>query len=132
MILNIENQTKIELDFSPLEEIYVKAEQIKLLPKDYTLDLCLCDSEFICRQNKEFRGLEQKTDILSFELSSNYGSLLICLEYLRDRSGKKGLAQDLHSVFAHGVCHLAGYDHFTDEQKKTMQTKELALLQADE
>ena len=129
MRLNIENQTKIDLDLSLLEGIRIRSEQIKLLPEDYTLDLSFCDGTFIRQHNKMFRGLDQKTDVLSFELTSTYGSMLICLEYLRHRSGNKALAQDLQSVFAHGLCHLAGYDHFTDEQKRAMQTKEKALLQ---
>ncbi len=129
MGLNIENQTKIEADFSQLEEIYARAQQLKLLPEEYQLELCLCGQDFIAEQNKAFRGLEQKTDVLAFELNRNYGSLLICLEYLKGRSGKQGLAQDLYSVFAHGICHLAGYDHLTLELKQKMEAQEATLLQ---
>ncbi len=130
MGLNIDNQTEVKADFLPLAAIYERAIMAKILPEDYALELCLCGAEFIRQHNKVFRGLDQKTDVLSFEMSSSSGSLLICLEYLLSRSGKDGLAEDLQAVFAHGICHLGGCDHLTKEQTAQMKAKENAILQA--
>ena len=128
MSLNIDNQTKVEVEFSRLEAIYEKAQDVGVLCKDYALELCLCDADFMRQHNRDFRGLDEKTDVLSFVMSPVSGSLLVCLEYLLARSGKKGLEEDLQAVFAHGICHLAGCDHLTAAQTRQMQTKEDLLL----
>ncbi len=131
MSLNIDNQTKIKVDLVRLESIYAKASEAGLLCQDYELEVCLCDAQFIRRHNKDFRGLDEKTDVLTFAMTPSSGSLLICLEYLLDRSGAEGLAKDLQTVFAHGVCHLAGSDHLTAEQTKKMQAQEKLLMSKD-
>lgn len=125
----INNRTDFAINDDRLTQIYQKAVELAFLPNGYELDVCLCDAEFICQYNKDYRGLASKTDVLSFELSEFAGSVLICLEYLWERSGEAGFEQDLYSVFAHGICHLSGDDHFTTQQRNIMKSKENTLLE---
>ncbi len=125
----INNRTDFKIDCGKVEQIYEKAVKNGFLPVGYELDVCLCDAEFIRQHNRDYRGLAEKTDVLSFELSEFAGSVLICLEYLWERSGEEQFAQDLLSVFTHGVCHLAGEDHVTAEQRELMKFKEDRLLE---
>ncbi len=129
MSVLIDNRTDFKISCKRLEQIYEKAVKIGVLPKGYELDVCLCESDFICQYNKDYRGLAAKTDVLSFELSEFAGSVLICLEYLWERSGKEQFEQDLFSVFAHGICHLSGDDHITLEQRKLMSSREKMILE---
>jgi probable rRNA maturation factor len=72
--------------------------------------------------NLKFRGLNQSTDVLSFrnqkedwETEETYlGDILISVE-TADRQRKETLLQELKLLSLHGLLHLLGYDHQTDE-----------------
>lgn len=115
----------------------------------------LCSDEKITEINKAFRGLNRSTDVLSFP-SIRYPSGMTarsCEHLIRrefdDESGTCFLGDIILSVphvfsqaeeyghsaereasylLVHGICHLMGYDHMTEEDKKQMRSLEEKIL----
>lgn len=70
--------------------------------------------------NKEFRGKDYATDVLSFGSmdSESLGELILCPEVLKRQAQEHGLSyqKELGYMLLHGVLHLLGYDHETSEK----------------
>ncbi len=80
---------------------------------DGHLSLELVDAERIRQLNRDHRGKDKPTDVLSFPLDGagpsagprELGDVVICPEH----------TEDLTEAAVHGVLHLCGYDHETDD-----------------
>ena len=91
------------------------------------------------RLNHEFRGKDQATNVLSFPFEplpgvdlDHLGDLVICAAVVaREASaqGKPPVAHWAHMV-VHGMLHLQGYEHETDEQAAEMEGLETRILSA--
>ncbi|MGA8043270.1 MAG: rRNA maturation RNase YbeY, partial [Terracidiphilus sp.] len=85
----------------------------------------------IRRLNREFRGKDKATDVLSFPAAEmagdEAGDLAISVETARKQAFEQGhaLGTELKVLMLHGLLHLAGYDHETDEGQ--MARRERAL-----
>ena len=74
--------------------------------------VALVDAERMRALNREHRGLDKTTDVLSFPVDGpapaagprELGDVVICPEH----------TEDLSEAVVHGVLHLCGYDHETD------------------
>jgi probable rRNA maturation factor len=80
----------------------------------------------IKKLNQDFRGQNYSTDVLSFptaaetfesEDRSKLGEVVICLERAQTQSRENGLTftNEVQQLILHGVLHLCGYDHETDD-----------------
>jgi probable rRNA maturation factor len=77
------------------------------------LALALVDEEHIRELNREHRGLDEPTDVLSFPIDESaaasgpreLGDVVIC----------PSRTEDLNEAVVHGVLHLCGHDHETDD-----------------
>lgn len=89
------------------------------------------------RLNRKFAGKDRPTDVLSFpagpatgESEPYLGDVFISVE-TADRQRPGPLSRELQTLALHGVLHLLGYDHETDqgqmEQIETSLRKELRL-----
>lgn len=87
--------------------------------------------------NKFFRGKDSTTDVLSFPSepdefdpdSSNLGDIVISVERAEKQGRENGLTpeNEIKQLILHGVLHLCGYDHETDDGE--MNKLELHLRQ---
>lgn len=85
------------------------------------------------RLNKQWRGKDKVTDVLSFE---DVGEILICYPKARQQAAELGHSTRDEVVFllVHGVLHVFGYDHERPADAKRMfplQTKILTRLGVD-
>ncbi len=114
---------------------------------DFDLSILLTNNKTIQRYNREYRKEDEPTDILSFpyhpklkageriqaqaQEDKNLGDLIISLEYVREDAAKqqKSINEHLRMLLCHGICHLLGYDHDTDETHTVMEEKECWLLE---
>ena len=89
----------------------------------------IVDAARIQELNLDHRGVDGPTDVLSFPIDElgpapgprELGDVAICPEYCVDMS--------LHETAIHGVLHLCGYDHETDDgQMLALQDEILATL----
>ena len=83
--------------------------------------------------NKEYRGKDKATDILSFtygEEEEQIGDLALCLDVAEAQAKENGwdLQTECIRLLAHGFTHLLGYDHETEDEEKEMIEVEIKLL----
>ena len=113
---------------------------------DFDLGILLTTNRTIRCYNREFRHKDKATDILSFSYhpqlkagsrikvktsdDKNLGDLVISLESVREDAKKWNVSfeERMRTLLVHGICHLLGYDHISDDDYKKMHRKELMLL----
>lgn len=100
--------------------------------------VCFVDSTASAELNQQYRQKSGATNILSFpydELpgveTNLLGDLVICAEVVMTEADaqKKTVAQHLNHLLVHGILHLLGYDHLTEEQANIMEALEIEALQ---
>jgi probable rRNA maturation factor len=89
------------------------------------------------RLNREYRGKDQPTNVLSFpassverELAASLGDLAICAAVVADEAREQGKAPRAHwaHMVVHGVLHLHGYDHQSARDARRMEGLEVEIL----
>jgi probable rRNA maturation factor len=127
-MIELDNQT----DFNglPLDII----ERITQTLTDKDVELIIVDNETIRELNKTYRGIDKPTDVLSFPLEQTpgapLGSVVISVEKAKEAAQKLGhsVHDEITLLYIHGLLHLLGYDHETDEGQ--MRQKEVELIEA--
>ena len=140
---------KNEQNDTPINAEQIKQDAQKILDaldySDFDLGILLTTNTEIQRLNKQYRDKDKATDILSFPFHTitagerivpksaddkNLGDLIIAPEYVQNNLAQwnQTFEQRLRVLLVHGICHVLGYDHITDEDYKKMQEKESALL----
>ena len=93
--------------------------------------ILLADDKTLRRLNRDFRGKNKATNVLSFPGAGDYaGDIAIAHGVTRGEakaSGKKFADHAAHLV-VHGVLHLAGYDHERPKDAKLMEPLEVKIL----
>lgn len=102
-----------------------------------TVSVAIVSENTIQHLNAQYRNKDEVTDVLSFNLMSDYssedmtlGEILICYNKALAQSQKLGhsIEYEIAILCLHGLCHLIGYDHQTDEDYQKMKEKEIELL----
>lgn len=82
--------------------------------------------------NKEYRGIDKVTDVISFALEDNsnivynntrvLGDIYICIPRMLEQSSSYGhsIKRELSFLTIHGLLHLLGYDHMEKEDEEKM------------
>lgn len=110
-MLEIDNQTPLESDFLLLEKI------ANALAPTQIIELVLVSDETMREINRDLRGCDYATDVLSFPLEAiphtPLGSVVINMPLAQTNALKLGhrLEDEIALLFIHGVLHLLGYDH---------------------
>nr|CCA15916.1 conserved hypothetical protein [Albugo laibachii Nc14] len=116
----------------------------------WDLSVILTTDQQLHRLNKQFRKQDKTTDILSFP-SHNInqpgrfpnvrtpedrylGDIYISLPYVKKYCDEEGtdINEQMRVLFAHGICHLMGYDHETDQEHERMAKAEDYLLRCSQ
>lgn len=116
--INFVNDTKFNLDEGAIREI-VKTTLSKLEVKnDIILEIILTSDSEIQKLNNLHRKIDKPTDVLSFPQSqikssklNILGSIIICPKIASERN------ESTEDLVKHGLLHLTGYDHETDQKK---------------
>ena len=111
----------------------VKAAALAEGRKDLEVALRLCGDPEIHALNRAWRGKNKPTDVLAFAQreaasadSDLLGDIVISVETAK-RQAKRGLYAELLHLTSHGLCHLLGYDHRTDDEERVMNARAAAL-----
>lgn len=101
---------------------------------DCELSLVLSDNGYIRELNREYRGIDRATDVLSFPLEDDFmlGDVVISVEKAITQAGEFGVSLDeeLGRLLVHGTLHLIGFDHVKGGwQARRMKIKEDELME---
>ena len=119
-----------EQDFTAIIEQALKTLGIE---DDVEVSCVLVDDERIHEINREYRHIDRSTDVISFAMEDNdqfyvegmprtLGDIFISVDHAKKQAEEYGhsLRREMCFLFTHGILHLLGYDHMTDEQEKEM------------
>lgn len=128
--VNIENRAwkKYKIDFEKIANTAVSA-----VYKDSEVSITLVDDKQIHKLNKQYRGMDKPTNVLSFELGDDVllGDIFISLDTVKREAADAHISVEEHvaHMVVHGMLHLQGYDHIKDKEAKVMEAKEIKILQ---
>lgn len=115
----------------------------KLANKNLYVNVVLTNAKNIKSINKEHRGIDKETDVLSFPMFEKnevanldntnediLGDMVISIERVEEQAKEYGhsFERELAYMVVHSFYHLLGYDHMTEEDKKEMREKEENVL----
>jgi len=141
LLRQLDIQRIVELDSLPSDDDFQLWVDKALA--DYSQDaevvIRIVDSEEMTELNSQYRAKQGPTNILSFpfELPDGVegidllGDLVVCAAVLEQEAKQQNKALSAHwaHIVIHGVLHLLGYDHLTDDEAIEMESKEIVLLQ---
>ena len=159
MTINIiyENESEQDLGLDPVKEAMLTAQKVLELegcPCDVQICLTLTDPEGIQEANREFRGIDAVTDVLSFPMSDFaepadfasvqedpscidldtgellLGDILINTDRVISQAKEYGhsIRREYCFLVAHSVLHLVGYDHMEPDEAAVMEEKQEKAL----
>ncbi|MDQ2106151.1 rRNA maturation RNase YbeY [Azospirillum isscasi] len=106
------------------------------------LSVVLADDALVHRLNREYRGKDKPTNVLSFALTEAeepelgedvpvmLGDVILAWETVAREAAEQGKTPSDHMthLVVHGVLHLLGYDHETDDEAEEMEQLETDVL----
>ena len=119
---------------SPMEALLEAEDQ-----PPSTIEVLITDENGIRELNKQFRGIDSATDVLSFpsgdgpEATHTLGEVAICLPIAEAQAAARGvpLESEVACLAVHGGLHLLGYDDETEEGRRVMVDKMNAIVSAN-
>ena len=135
-MIEIANLTKQKVK----QDLIVKIAQKVLLgekAKKWNISICFVGCAKIKELNKNFKGKDAQTDVLSFAgleidgCKEKVGEIFVCLKEVQANAKKDGqsLREALDWAVVHSILHLLGYDHEKSEKDAgIMRKKEQAYL----
>ncbi|MDR0921517.1 MAG: rRNA maturation RNase YbeY [Lactobacillales bacterium] len=121
------------------------------LPEDTEMSVTFMDNAAIQVINREYRGKDMPTDVISFALEEdgedempiifdsedelfprNLGDIMISIERAQEQAAEYGHSyeRELGFLAVHGFLHINGYDHMTPEDEKEMFDLQDEILDA--
>ncbi len=115
----------------------------KLGIENWDLSILLCRDPFIANLNREYRQIDGPTDVLSFEQGDEYvddsgvtwlsaGDIVVSVDSLLANSRDFGVSPDeeLKRLVIHGILHLDGMDHATNDPREEMLERQEDILRS--
>ena len=121
-----------------INETNEKIEQMATIKE--LLDFIVANNNYIHKINKEYRGIDKETDVISFALEDNIdevklefrilGDIYISIEKAREQAllYEHSFLRELAFLTVHGLLHLLGYDHIDKKDEEVMFGKQEELL----
>lgn len=123
----LENKSACRIPSTQLNAFAKRVHTELRLPGDVAI-LVASDNE-LRRLNRQFRGKDSATDVLSFpaDVPGHTGDIAISAEIAATNARALGLSltSELKVLILHGLLHLAGYDHETDNGEMAARESEL-------
>ena len=154
----VENESETEFSFDIqdiLERIMGAVMDMEHCPYETTVNLLLTDNEGIRAYNRDYRGQDRETDVLSFpnipferagdfslveSCEADYfdpdsgelvlGDIILSVERIQSQARDYGHSELREFAFltAHSLFHLCGYDHMDEQEAAVMEEKQETVL----
>lgn len=129
-MIYLDNQTTLPVDLEALTKIEeaLSTQEVELI---------ITDDETMRELNAEYRDKDSVTDVLSFPMDAPFteqsvfdmplGSIIIAESFVREKAKEHGhtIQDELSLLFIHGLLHLLGFDHESDDGEMRAREKEL-------
>ena len=116
-----------KIDFEKIVNMVVGAKY-----KNAEVSIILTDDAEIHEINRTYRNIDKPTNVLSFELGDDVllGDIYISYDTVKKEAREQGISFHDHvaHMVVHGMFHLLGYDHLTDEEAVLMEMREIKVL----
>ncbi|WP_216830051.1 rRNA maturation RNase YbeY [Alkalihalobacterium elongatum] len=144
----LDETTSITEDqFQLTKEVISKAAEMEGLTGPIEISITFVDDERIKEINRDYRGKDTPTDVISFALNEAgeeevqiidpegpnvLGDIIISIPRTIEQaqSYEHSFERELGFLLVHGFLHLLGYNHLTDEEEKTMFSRQEEILNA--
>ncbi len=142
---DIIDKTRKILEFY-ISDIYKESCLNNEVFSSITLDIVFCDSKKTHELNRDYRDKDYPADIITFAIFAddenhfifdgdiNLGEIIIAMDKVeegvnRDISNSKNWKQELMFLISHGLMHLLGFDHQTEEEYNFVISKQKQALE---
>ena len=158
MTFYVENETESSLPFDVediVEKVCTAVLDAEGCPYEVQINVVITDNAGIRELNREARGIDRETDVLSFpnvdfeaegvfdideDAEADYfdpdsgelmlGDIMISVDKVFEQAGEYGhsVMREFAFLVAHSMFHLCGYDHMEEQEAKVMEMKQEAVL----
>ncbi len=144
MISNYPEELEFPTDIE--ENVRAAAEKVGELygVENGEVSVTLTNNEYIHTLNREYRGIDRPTDVLSFALNESeepevedgpdvnvLGDLVISVERAKEQAADYGhsVKREIAFLTVHGMLHLLGYDHMEEEDRIEMEAEQRFVME---
>lgn len=144
MIENRDPSFTVQMPYIELIEAALqKTLEIEEMDREVEVSLSFVNAEEIQQLNRDFRGVDAVTDVLSFPLDEEgsdlyddetmpllLGDIVICIDRVREQAEafKHSERREIAYLAVHSLLHLLGYDHMDKEERLEMRTMEKRVM----
>ena len=139
MVVKIEifNNSSYSIELDDFKKYFLSIMK-DLQVEDALVNIIIVDNEEIKKINKEYRNIDNVTDVISFaledvEFKTHFrilGDIYISYEKVKEQALKYEHSEkrELYFLATHGLLHLLGYDHMNEKEEKIMFDLQKELL----
>ena len=155
--IDFDAEKKLELDFEAIIRDIIEASIVhENCPYECSINVMITDNEGIHEINRETRGIDSPTDVLSFPMSDYaapadfsavdendpgifdpdsgellLGDIVLNQDRIASQASEYGHSErrELAFLTAHSILHLMGYDHMEDEERLVMEKHQRDILE---
>jgi probable rRNA maturation factor len=159
MTFYVKNETGQEFPFpteETVERVIRAALKCEQCPYEAEISLLITDREGIRNYNREYRGIDKETDVLSFpgvdyeapgdfslaEADTNsyfnpeteeilLGDIILCRDRIYAQAEEYGhsVLREFAFLIVHSILHLLGYDHMEQEEEALMRSHQDKIME---
>lgn len=120
-----------------LEKVIDEVLRVEGLSKNYEVSISFVENDEIKELNRDYRGVDKETDVLSFPMEDEFGledsllgDIIISIDKANEQSLEFGhtIEREIAYLTAHSMFHLLGYDHMKEDEKLIMREKEKQVM----
>ncbi len=134
MEIDIIRETEVPISDDCIKQFLCDLLRKEGLGDNVELSILFTNNEKIKTLNREYRGIDKATNVLSFSMREGIsvpfdnilGDIVISEEYARNEAKEMGITEEerIIQLLIHGVLHLIGYDHEKEAEYEKMKKKE--------
>ncbi|WLR49884.1 rRNA maturation RNase YbeY [Bacillus tianshenii] len=135
-----------EEDRTEMNKLLQYAATKENVEKDAEMSVTFVDDAEIQQINRDYRGKDNPTDVISFaleemgegeleiqgtDLPRMLGDIIVSIDRMKEQAEEYGhsMQRELGFLCVHGFLHLLGYDHMNEEDEKIMTNRQKEILE---